>query len=130
MSYNKQVSALFFDTRHAGVLDCEGPLTVCKRIQLAPNQCSELYLQCDDRGLITRAQFKASGSPYLIAGLEWLCRTVLNTALEVQPIFSHTRLVEELHIPKAQYAVALLVETIYLQAIHLLKQQFLEKKHG
>ena len=129
MIYNKAVEALFFDTQHAGVLDCAEPFTVCSRIGIEKNQCSELYLQCDTWGVITEAYFKAMGSPYVIAGFEWLCRKMVNTNVNTHPCIEYSMMVDALSIPKIRYAAAVLVETNYREAIDLLRQVFLEKNH-
>ena len=130
MNYNKLTTSLFFDLQHVGELDCALPMTVCSRISVAKNQCSELYLACDQNGWITQAYFKALGEPYLIAGLEWLCRNIVHTSIETHPNIDHAMIVDALSIPEAQYAVALLVETNYRQAIQLLTQKWVEKNDG
>lgn len=128
MIYNEKVETLFFDTQHAGVLDCTEPLTVCSRLSLDKNKCSELYLSCDEKGVITRLSFKALGDPYLLAGFEWLCREVENTKLDAHPSVDYSTIVAALSIPKINYAAAVLVETNYRQAITLLRQAFSGEK--
>lgn len=129
MNYNKKTEELFFDTQHAGVLDLAKPFTICSRINLEKNKCSELYLACDENGLITQVYFKALGDPYLIAGFEWLCRSIEHTELRKHPCIDYSMIVDVLSIPKIRYAAAVLVETSYRQAINSLKQAFLEKNH-
>ncbi|OGV48469.1 MAG: hypothetical protein A3F46_05030 [Legionellales bacterium RIFCSPHIGHO2_12_FULL_42_9] len=127
MIYNKKIEELFFDTQHAGVLNCAEPLTVCSRISLEKNKCSELYIACDEQGLITQVCFKALGNPYLIVGFEWLCRKIEHTQLDAHPCIDYSMIALELSVPKIHYAAAVLVETNYRQAIKLLKLRSGEK---
>ena len=129
MIYNEQIEALFFNARHVGVLDCLEPLTICSRKQLSTNstKTSELYLRCDESGLITQARFKVTGNPYLIASFEYLCRHVVHTAIQEPPTLDHIFLIKALSIPAIHYAPVLLVEAHYYHALELLKKIFGEK---
>ena len=129
MLYHDNLEKLFFDVQHAGVLHCTKPLTVCCRTNVEKNKNCALYLACDKKGLITQVCFKALGDPYVIASFEWLCRQIELTELKIHPLIDYVMIVDALMIPKARYAAAVLVETNYHQAIHLLKQAFLEKNH-
>ncbi len=129
MIYNDKIENLFFDTQHAGELNCAKPLTICSRMSLNNHQLTALYLACDEKGWITQAYFKALGDPYLIASFEFLCRQIEHTPLDSHPCVDHAMMVDALLIPKNKYAAAVLVETNYRQAIKLLKQSFLEKNN-
>ena len=129
MIYNKAVEDLFFNTQHAGVLNCAEPFTVCSRIGLEKNKCSELYLACDERGLIAKAVFKAMGDPFLLAGFEWLCRKIEHTPLAAHPCLDYSMIVDALSIPQIRYSAAVLIETSYRQAIDSLGQTYLEKEN-
>lgn len=115
--------SLFFDPQHVGELDCNQPLIACSRSMLSKNKCCVLYLACDKKGIIVKATYQVMGEPYLIAGLEWLCRQLVNTPLSQHPCINYHQLVDALSIPKARVPSAVLIETNYLQAINDLKQQ-------
>lgn len=125
MTYNKIVEACFFFPRHVGVIDLKRPLTAHFR-NSQPHQgvIIELYLECSECQLIKRACFKATGNPYRIAALEWLCRQIEGKALSQLPPLNYQVLVKELQIPTAQYPLAIQVEDAYKEVLTLMNKQF------
>ncbi len=126
MIYNNIVMDCFLETRQVGVLDISAPLTVYLSAQQESQQLIiiHLYLQCDDQGLINKANFKAMGSPFVIAGLEWLCRETQGKSIYEIDKLNYKILIEKLAIPQSQYFVALPIETIYNDVLALMKMKF------
>ncbi len=120
MIYSQNVIQLFFDTRHAGMLDCTQSLTVCSHINTASNQIINLYIACDTARYIQQACFQTTGNPYLIAGLEWLCRWLKNQPIDIHPCLDYHIIITELEIPTIHYPTAILIDTSYRAAINLM----------
>lgn len=122
-SYNEFVTAHFFNTKMAGTLDCNQPLTVNYRAgNVARGQFFDLYLQCDKPGFITTARFQANGSPYLIAGLEYLCRKLEGYKISAPLPYTPQELAQRLDLPKKQQSVVLLIDEGCQYALKLLKE--------
>ncbi|CAM2986502.1 iron-sulfur cluster assembly scaffold protein [Legionella worsleiensis] len=124
MMYNEVVEHCFFHPQHVGVLDLDDPLVVRYTVeQQKPKVIIELYIQCQVSGFISRICFKASGSPFVIAALEWLCRNTEGTHLMQQKTIDYQTLINVLEIPLSQYPVALLVEDVYQESLKLMQQK-------
>jgi len=120
-SYNEFVETHFFDTQMTGELDCSLPLTIIYRTgTVQRGLLFALYLQADKAGNIQAARFKAQGSPYLIAGLEWLCRQLQGRAITA-PFPNNQVLAQQMDLPKNQQSVVLLIEEGCAHALKLLK---------
>lgn len=130
MIYNEIIEDCFFHPRHVGILDLQAPLTV-HFTSIQNNQSTthiELYIQCTEDALIRKARFKATGNPYVIASLEWLCRQIEGKQLDslewgaAQKSTLHDEqlyqvLVKQLEIPQNQYPIALQVEDVYKEVL-------------
>ncbi len=137
MMYNELVEDCFFLPRHVGILDLQAPLTV-HFVSIQKNQSItriDLYVQCAENALIRKACFKATGNPYVIAALEWLCRQIEGKKLDCLEWRSDQKnnpqdkqlyqiLVKELEIPQNQYPIALQVEDVYKEVFTLMKKKF------
>ncbi len=118
--YNAKIAELFFNTSHAGVLNCQQPLTVCYYCNTQHhNTYLELYLRCNLNKQIIQTKFKTFGNPYLIAGLEWLCQNLENTSINRHPWITAAIISDTLQIPKIEYTIALFIETSYNKIILL-----------
>ena len=141
MMYNELVEDCFFLTKHVGILDLQAPLTV-HFASIQKNQSItriDLYVQCMENALIHKACFKATGNPYVIAALEWLCRRIEGKKLDclewstgqknsLQDEQLYQVLVKELEIPQNQYPIALQVEDVYKEVLALMKKKFEDYK--
>ncbi|CEG57176.1 iron-sulfur cluster assembly scaffold protein [Legionella fallonii] len=130
MMYNERVEDCFFLPRHVGILDLNVPLTV-HFSSIQKNQSVtriDLYLQCTGDTLITKACFKATGNPYVIAALEWLCRQIEGRKLDCLKEMNYQILVKELEIPQNQYPIALQVEDVYKEVFTLMKKKLEDYK--
>lgn len=127
MSYNPLVEELFFHPKHNGVLDVNQPLTISVRQGITGSAMLDLYLACNQQGKIERACFKAIGSPFLLASLEWICRESQGSMLKHHLLLDHKQLIKKLEIPKNRYASALFAEKGYYSAIEKMNQLFEEK---
>lgn len=119
MNYNKLVEDYFFNATQVGTIDIASPLSIKvnagNRFQ---GEYFDLYITFTEEGLITQALFKAFGSPYLIAGLQWCCKALLNSHVSRHPCIDSKILIEKLEIPQVRYSLAILIETGYKKAIH------------
>lgn len=122
MMYNELVESYFFAPKHVGTLDVAQALTVCYRGgEVGRGDRVDFYLHCDNKGLILKACFKASGNPYLIAAAECFCRQLEGSLIEKHPNFNYAWLVQELAIPKTRYSVALQIEDWYRDLVLMMK---------
>lgn len=121
---NENIRALFFDLKHIGELDISQPLCTRERIVMGKTKQMDLYLACDRRGIITEAHFKAMGDPYLLVGLEWLCRRIEHSLLASHPFLDYEVILQNLEIPRLRYPAILLIDTHYQQAVKSLQQQW------
>jgi nitrogen fixation NifU-like protein len=124
MNYNKLVESCFFQPTHVGVLDCEQPGNLRIR-QGEPSQGAyfDLYVSCEKSGDISKACFKAYGNPYIIAGLEWLCRQLQGTNINTHPKLNYHVIVEKLEIPRPYYPNAVLIESGYCALVTEMKKR-------
>ncbi|KTD32452.1 NifU family transporter iron binding protein [Legionella moravica] len=124
MMYNKIVQDCFFQPRHIGILDLSEPLvSYCRIEQHKPRIIIDLYIQCSRTGLITTVCFKTNGNPFVIAGMEWLCRNLEGTDLMKTETISYQMLINTLEIPVSQYPVALLINDVYQESLILMKKK-------
>ena len=121
---NENMRALFFDLQHIGECDLLDPLCVRERIVMGKNTQMDLYLACDQQGMLTKACFKAMGDPYLLVGLEWLCRQIEGTLLASHPLLNYAMILETLDIPRLRYPAILLIDTHYRLAVQSLQQHW------
>lgn len=124
MMYNKTVQSCFFSPQHIGVLDLNQDFSVAAKSQHKGQAMVEFYMQCGPDRFIRRACFKTNGNPYLIAGLEWLCRQLEGQSLDKLPPIDYQLLVKELDIPVTQYPLALRVVTIFKEILMLMNSRF------
>lgn len=124
MMYNKIVKSCFFLPQHIGVIDLNQEFSVVVKSQQKGQAMVEFYMQCGEDRLIRRACFKTNGNPYLIAGLEWLCRQLEGQSLNKLPPIDYQLLVKELDIPVTQYPLALRVVTIFKEILMLMNSRF------
>ncbi len=113
MNYNQQVEEYFFSPHHVGVLNVNEPFIIHQRVgEMAREAVLDLYVRYNSNKAIESACFKAYGSPYLIAGGEWLCRYMLGQEA-IATELNYQFLLKHLDIPSNQYPVALLLEQAY-----------------
>lgn len=127
MDYNKILEDVFFELKHVGVLDCSYPLTVCGRKGNNRSAFFDLYLSCNQDGVIRGACYKVYGNPYLIVSLEWICRQMENKDLKQALSLDHKQLITQLEIPARYYPLAILAVDGACQLVEQLKQLFEEK---
>lgn len=124
MMYNKLVETCFFSPKQVGILDLRQPLSAFYRGgQPGRGDVFELYLLCNNQGLILKACFKAYGNPYLIAASEWLCQQLQGTQINEHPHFDYSYLLSILEIPKSRYPVALQISDAYKEIVQLMKEK-------
>jgi len=125
MMYNKIVEECFFYPKHVGVIDTAKPYSVCCSGNLL-NQGVQvaLYLECSPDHVIESARFKATGNPYVIAALEWLCRQIEGRDFRQLPTIDYQVLVKVLEIPQPMYALSIHLIDIYQQALALMVKKF------
>ena len=129
MMYNKVVEDCFFALNHGGHLDENKPYTVCSHNQLSGYQgLISLCIQCEPCGIVTKACFRAQGNPYLLAGLEWVCRQLEGEPIHLHPKIDYQCLMKILDIPDTQYPVALRIEEVYRQTINKMQIKLKEVK--
>ncbi|HRD69712.1 MAG TPA: iron-sulfur cluster assembly scaffold protein [Legionella sp.] len=125
MMYNKIVQDYFFEPLHIGSLDLNHPDTVHYRSGSGnsnSNVIIDFYLRSNHEGLITKASFKTNGNPFIIAGLEWLCRQLEGHNQEQMRPISYKTLMEVLEIPSTQSPIAVKMEEVYKQIMILMKK--------
>lgn len=124
MIYNKIVEDCFFYPQHVGELAQELPYVVCGTSKISLNTAIKFYWQCDKNQILVQCRFKAVGNPYLIAGLEWVCRQIEGRKLDEVQTLDYLLLIRELDIPKTYYPIALQIDTLYKEMIGLMNIQF------
>lgn len=127
MMYNKIVQECFFSPVHVGIIALDAPLSVhCRSPETGKGVLIDFYLQCTADKIVHKACFKAIGNPYVIASLEWLCRQIEGKNLDQLPPINYQMLVNELEIINTQYPVAIQVESVYKEALVLMRNKFEE----
>lgn len=124
MMYNEIVRDCFFLPKHVGVIDVTKPYVTFFRANQKKQVHTELYMHCDDNGLITKLRFKTNGNPYVIAALEWVCRQTEGQGIQALIPCTYQQIIRALAIPAAQYPVALHVEDVYKEVLALMKKKF------
>lgn len=129
MSYNKLVEDCFFYPRHVGVVDVNPSwfTAFSENHDKSGRGSLMLYMSMDNSGNIVQTRFKALGNPYLIAGLEWLCRQSEGLLLQEQIKPDYRVLVNVLELPAKYYAEALLIEKAWHKVMLALTSQYGEK---
>ncbi|MFA5959322.1 MAG: iron-sulfur cluster assembly scaffold protein [Tatlockia sp.] len=126
--YNKLVESCFFAPQHVGVITQSNPFVFhCRSGARGRGDFFDLYLLAKE-GKITQGRFKAYGNPYLIAGLEWLCRQLEGSDVNQHPCYTHLDFAKQLGIPKTRYSVALQLEDGYREIILLMQFKLQEEK--
>ena len=121
MMYNSLVTAYFFEPKHVGTIE-PSVFSRCLHQQSSTSNCNfSLAASIDRQSNFDRACFKAKGSPFLIAGLEYICETLEGTNLDSHPSISYEQLVEVLALPRTNYAIAVLMEEAYRKLILMFK---------
>ncbi len=112
MIYNTIVEDCFFHPRHVGDLEPRDGLSlVTEQLDRAGER---LWLGCLlDSDKIIKAQFKAQGSPYTIAALEWLCRETEGKKRDAIMPVDYQKLVDLLAISDTNYPAALRVSDLF-----------------
>ena len=114
MNHTELVEKYFFNTEHVGELPLNDNSTVHTRVGSKEQaEYFELYVKLSPPGApsaIKQACFKASGSPYLIAALEWLCREIESRGREVLKHFQPQELQRLFKISARNYPTALLID--------------------
>jgi nitrogen fixation NifU-like protein len=106
-----------------GIIDLNHELAVVFKSKLKDQGLIELYMQCGQDKIIQRACFKTNGNPYLIAGLEWVCRQLEGCDIaQVVPV-DYEVLVKELGIPVPQYPLAIRIVGALKEILILMKQR-------
>lgn len=122
MNYNELVEHYFFQPEHVGQLDSNQARVFHSRTGSASQgDYFDLYLCCDEDGVILQACFKAYGNPYLIAGVEWACRQLVGKHIDEHSGIDYNLLIQLFDIPRSYYPVALLVEKGYSDVVKKLK---------
>ncbi|STX28225.1 NifU family iron binding protein [Fe-S] cluster formation/repair protein IscU, HesB [Legionella beliardensis] len=130
MNYNELVERYFFQPKHVGKLDCLLPNIICCNLSDATrNNYFNLFLAYNSLGRIDKVCFKAYGSPYLIAALEWVCEQLEGSFIKAHPQLTYRMLVERLEIPNHSYPIAILVEKGYNDIINAVKNKLTEERH-
>ncbi|USQ12565.1 iron-sulfur cluster assembly scaffold protein [Legionella lytica] len=124
MMYNKTVLDYFFSPAHVGIIDLNDHTVVVKNNQKKQGTI-ELYMQCGQNRVIQRICFKTNGNPYLIAGLEWLCRQIEGKLIDELPPIDYQLLVNELSIPVTQYPLALRIFSVFKETLILMNNKLL-----
>lgn len=124
---NALMQRLFFEVTHSGRLD--GSALGVVSCGFVSSQLKQVHLFFSiSNGRIAQACFQAVGSPYLIAGLEWLCREAEGALIASMPLINYSQLIDILEIADKDYPLAVLMESIYNELI--IKSKFLEKNHA
>lgn len=114
--YNEITEDCFFNPRHVGCVDLTKPNTAHFGVHKTALSI-DLYLEYSTQRVIQKACFKASANPYVIGGLEWLCRQLQGCSLEELPQITYGLLIEVLGIPSEKYPAAVQVETVFKELI-------------
>lgn len=124
MMYNEIIKDCFFSPQHVGVIDLNDEGAVVVKNSQKGQGTIEFYMQCGRDKLIQRVCFKSNGNPYLIAGLEWLCRRLEGRITDDVPQIDYQLLIKELNIPVAQSPLALRIAAVYKEILVLMKNKF------
>lgn len=127
MMYNKNVETYFFDAAHSGITQSNASLGVYYQRELAGQYVlMELFMECTKDQRVATMRFNAKGNPYVIAGLEWVCRTVEGLKLSELPPINYQVVMDVLDIPAAQCATAIGIVETYHGTLKLMNQKFEE----
>lgn len=122
MNYNKIVEKNFFEPKHVGQLASKGVNSLnCHIHKKAKGSHFDLYLASNEQGKLSIACFRAYGSPYLIAALEYVCQVLEGSSIDEHPKVTYISLVQQLELPKLFYPMAILVEKGYIDLINTMK---------
>ncbi|MFJ1267399.1 iron-sulfur cluster assembly scaffold protein [Legionella lytica] len=127
MMYNKTVLDYFFSPAHVGIIDLNDHTVVVTNNQKMQGTI-ELYMQCGRNRVIQRICFKTNGNPYLIAGLEWVCRQIEGKLIDELPPIDYQLLVKELDIPVAQYPLGLRIFSVFKETLILMNNKLLSNE--
>lgn len=84
----------------------------------------EFYMQCDGHKVIQNVRFKTNGNPYLIAGLEWLCRQIVGQDIDNAAAIDYQKLIKELDIPMTQYPLAVRILDVFKKTLVLMSKNY------
>lgn len=116
MMYNEITEDCFFNPRHVGRIDIAKPNTAHVRVNKS-GLAIALYLEYSTQRIIKKACFKASGNPYVIGCLEWLCRQIEGLSLDELPEINYQLFVKVLAIPIEKYPSAVQVDFLFKELI-------------
>lgn len=128
MKYNQLVETFFFNPEHVGILESLPWTIKVSRGSVSSGNYFDLYLRINPRGMIEKATFKAFGVPYLIAGLEWICRQAKGCFINQALLWNYQTLIQVLDLPHSQYPLALLMEKGYVDALLILQTSYFGDK--
>jgi nitrogen fixation NifU-like protein len=123
MMYNNTVRDCFFSPRHVGVIDLSHKLAVVFKNNQKGQGIIEFYMQCGQDRVIQKVCFKTNGNPYLIAGLEWLCRQLEDQSIDKIQQIDYQLLIKELDLPVTQYPLALTIIGVFKEILSLMKSR-------
>ncbi|MFT4058711.1 MAG: iron-sulfur cluster assembly scaffold protein [Legionella sp.] len=127
MMYNNTVYDCFFAPKHVGVIDPNHELTVFFKNSQKGQGHIELYMQCGEDRIIKKICFKTNGNPYLIAGLEWICRQLEGQSVGQITSVEYQVLVKELDIPVSQYSLAVRIVGVLKEVLNLMKNRLAQE---
>lgn len=122
--YNKTVQNYFFSPDHVGVIDLNQNLAVMVKNNQKGQGDIEFYMRCDAQKVIQTVRFKTNGNPYLIAGLEWLCRQIEKQNMDHLSLIDYQRLIKELDIPITQYPLAVRIIDVLKKTLVLMGKNY------
>lgn len=117
MIYNQVIQECFFDPKHVGVIDDAAPRVVCIKKKYQAHVYLELYLRLDVARVIQRICFKTNGNPYLISGMEWVCRSWEGRILGNDFVIDYRELIQLMDIPTEYYPAALQIQSVFKEAV-------------
>lgn len=118
MMYNDLVQDLFFQASHVGALLADDPWVAHYRSGTNGGAVVlDIYLCISPELNIKKACFQACGNPFLIAGMEWICRSLEGAPMAQVPSITYKQLIEILDLPLSQYPIALQLEKLYQEIV-------------
>jgi nitrogen fixation protein NifU and related proteins len=109
----------FEHPRNAGELNADHPdVTVALVGEPVSGAILQLHLRIDETGTIIAARFRAYGCGWTIACGSLLTEIIQGRTLDGAARFRHHELLEQLEVPPAKLACAVLAETALKTALH------------
>lgn len=114
--YNKITEDFFFHPKHVGSLDTTNPRVTYFEIK-QNGLFMRLYVSRSENRVIERASYNTNGNPYVIASLEWLCRTIQGASLDALPKLHYQQIIEALGMPTSRYPDAVQIDRLFKELI-------------